>query len=210
MLNCIKRTLVSTWCISRDLLLSFSAVELDWKSEGGAVTLQGLIICASQRQRAEQCLQRKGSCGSPLILKQVVKKKCVHIFWIFFKKMIYCKCKRKTFLRTLGASQKPSVINSDGQVPSSGLCYVSLSFWTGEGFQSHGSLVSSMFPGGDSNLPVAPMQSVGPLSDLLPSYTFFPTQNGHDLQKWGSCFPGHRCIFKIFIFSTLNLLIKTF
>ena len=113
-LSCIKRTLVSTWCISRDLLLSFSAVELDWKSEGGAVTLQGLIICASQRQRAEQCLQRKGSCGSPLILKQVVKKKCVHIFWIFLKKMIYCKCKRKTFLRTLGASQKPSVINSDG------------------------------------------------------------------------------------------------
>lgn len=54
-------------------------------------------------------------------------------------------------------------------------------FEQGNGFQSHGSLVSSVFPSGDNNPPVAPMRSVGPLSDLLPGYTFLPTQTGHAL-----------------------------
>ena len=85
-LSCMKRASVSAWSISQDPLLSFRAVELDCKSEGGAVMLQGLIICASECQSTERCLHPnpnpnpEGSCGFSLILKQVVKKRCVHVF----------------------------------------------------------------------------------------------------------------------------------
>lgn len=148
---------------------------------GGAAKLQDLI-CISAHLSAK-AKSSSYSCGFSLILRgknQIGKflRRVILIYFEFFEKIVYYKCQRKSFLRTLDASQKCNVITitdkDDGRVPGSGWCCSDLRsdlcpFEQEKGFRSHGSFVSNMFPGGDHNPPVAVMGSVGPLR----VYSFF-------------------------------------